>query len=78
MARLLESHGAWRAANLDGGSSSTLVIPSMGGLVNKPSYKKADERSIANHLGILPAVKKKASASWILDPLGWLARLDIS
>jgi hypothetical protein len=53
LARLLESHGAWRAANLDGGSSSTMVVPSLGGIVNRPSFKKGPERVVANHLGII-------------------------
>ncbi len=53
VAQLLLAHGAHRALNLDGGASSTLVIPSMGGLVNKPCHKKAPERIVPNHLGIL-------------------------
>jgi hypothetical protein len=58
VASLLRSYGAWRAANMDGGSSSTLVVPKLGGLVNDPCYKKADERSVANHLGIMQIKNK--------------------
>ena len=57
--RLLRSYGAWSGINLDGGSSSTLVVPSLGGLVNDPCFKKADERSVPNHLGIVRTKKKK-------------------
>jgi hypothetical protein len=53
LSELLIAHGAWRAANLDGGSSTTLVVPDLGGLVNRPSFKKAAERPVWNHLGIL-------------------------
>jgi len=73
VASLLRSHGAWRAANMDGGSSSTLVIPKLGGLVNDPCYKKADERRVANHLGIMRVEKKKKKTAgtlgWLLAPL---------
>ena len=51
--------GADRAVNLDGGSSSTLVIPSMGGLINKTCFKKGPERNVPNHLGIIRTVKKQ-------------------
>jgi hypothetical protein len=66
VAALLGSHGAWNAANLDGGSSSTLVIPSKGGLVNDPCYKKADERNVPNHLGIVHVGKKKGKLARLL------------
>ena len=73
VATLLGSHGAWNAANLDGGSSSTLVIPSMGGLVNDPCYKKADERKVPNHLGIVRVGKKKGKVARLLLGLLGLA-----
>lgn len=73
---LLASYGAWDALNLDGGSSSTLVIPSLGGLVNDPCFKKADERSVPNHLGIVRTkVKKKGVVARLLGPLALLADL---
>ncbi len=67
--QLLRSYGAWSAVNLDGGSSSTLVVPSLGGLVNDPCFKKADERAVPNHLGIVRVGKKKKKKA------GPLARL---
>jgi len=67
LAKLLRSHGAWRAANLDGGSSSTMVIPSLGGIVNRPSFKKGPERVVANHLGIIRTT--------VDDPVGALTSL---
>jgi hypothetical protein len=75
LAQLLGSHGAHTAVNLDGGSSSTLVVPKLGGLVNDPCYKKADERQVPNHLGIVEVstkTTKKAALSWLLDPLSKL------
>lgn len=75
LSELLRSHGAWRAANLDGGSSTTLVVPSLGGIVNRPSFKKAPERVVPNHLGILRSKKQlqNAPVSRILAPLSILA-----
>jgi len=60
LGQLFLALGADRALNLDGGSSSTLVIPSMGGLINKTCFKKGPERNVPNHLGIIrTGVKKK-------------------
>lgn len=77
LARLLSSHGAWRAANLDGGSSTTLVVPSLGGLVNRPSCKKAPERKVWNHLGIIRVEQEPSHGplARILDPLRKLTGL---
>jgi exopolysaccharide biosynthesis protein len=73
---LLASYGAWSAANLDGGASSTLVVPSRGGLVNDPCFKKGDERSVPNHLGIVRAGGGvKAKLARLLDPVRLLAVL---
>jgi len=73
--RLLRSYGAWSALNLDGGSSSTLVVPSLGGLVNNPCYKKADERAVPNHLGIVRVKKKKGPLARLLSPFAALLAL---
>jgi hypothetical protein len=74
--QLLRSYGAWSALNLDGGSSSTLVVPSLGGLVNDPCYKKADERAVPNHLGIVRVKKKKKGPlARLLAPLHALVDL---
>ncbi|MBW2261207.1 MAG: phosphodiester glycosidase family protein [Deltaproteobacteria bacterium] len=74
LAKLLKSYGAWRAANLDGGSSSTMVIPSLGGIVNRPSFKKGPERVVANHLGILRTteVGPMSALLRLFEPLGML------
>lgn len=72
-----KSMGAQWALNLDGGSSSTMVIPSMGGLVNDPCFKKADERNVPNHLAIVDKGKSKVASffkrvlrPWLLAGLG--------
>jgi hypothetical protein len=49
MADLMIEHGADRALNLDGGSSTSLFIASRGGLVNRPS--RGWEREVVNHVG---------------------------
>jgi exopolysaccharide biosynthesis protein len=74
---LFKSLGAQWALNLDGGSSSTMVIPSMGGLVNDPCFKKADERNVPNHLAIISKGKSKVQSflkrvvrPWLLAGLG--------
>jgi exopolysaccharide biosynthesis protein len=59
--RLFASLGAWRALNLDGGQSSTMVIPSMGGVVNRPCFKKGPERNVPNHLAIVKVKKSKTA-----------------
>jgi len=74
--QLLRSYGAWSALNLDGGSSSTLVVPSLGGLVNDPCFKKAEERAVPNHLGIVRVKKtKKGPLARLLAPLEALLAL---
>lgn len=74
---LFKSLGAQWALNLDGGSSSTMVIPSMGGLVNDPCFKKADERNVPNHLAVIGKAKSKVAQfmkrvlrPWVLAGLG--------
>ena len=47
---LMAEMGAWRALNIDGGGSTTLVIESEGGVVNRPSDGCC--RVVSNHLGI--------------------------
>jgi len=47
---LMVEFGAWRALNIDGGGSTTLVIGSEGGVVNKPSDGCC--RVVSNHLGV--------------------------
>jgi hypothetical protein len=47
---LMAEMGAWRAINIDGGGSTTLVIKSEGGVVNRPSDGCC--RLVSNHLGI--------------------------
>ncbi|HEU5058188.1 MAG TPA: phosphodiester glycosidase family protein [Kofleriaceae bacterium] len=47
---LMAEMGAWRAINIDGGGSTTLVIRSEGGVVNRPSDGCC--RVVSNHLGI--------------------------
>ncbi len=47
---LMAEMGAWRAINIDGGGSTTLVIKSEGGVVNQPSDGCC--RVVSNHLGI--------------------------
>jgi hypothetical protein len=47
---LMAGFGAWRAINIDGGGSTTLVIKSEGGVVNSPSDGCC--RVVSNHLGV--------------------------
>jgi hypothetical protein len=49
LAQYMRSLGAYRAINLDGGGSSTMVV--QGRVVNRPS-DPTGERTVANHLGI--------------------------
>ena len=49
LAELMVDLGAWRALNLDGGGSSTMVVGALGGVVNHPS--DGSERIVSNHLG---------------------------
>jgi len=53
MADLMLEHGADRALNLDGGSSTTLFIANQGGLINHPS--RGWEREVVNHIGAIAA-----------------------
>jgi hypothetical protein len=53
MADLMIEHGAERALNLDGGSSTSLFIANRGGLVNRPS--RGWEREVVNHIGAVAA-----------------------
>jgi exopolysaccharide biosynthesis protein len=74
--RLFKSLGASDALNLDGGQSTTMVIASEGGVVNKPCYKKGPERRVPNHIAIVP--RKKESPTALLHRLtldGLLASL---
>jgi hypothetical protein len=50
LADLLLEHGAERALNLDGGSSTTLWVGAEGGVVNRPS--RGWEREVVNHLAV--------------------------
>jgi len=84
LGKMMKSLGAWNAINLDGGQSTTMVVPSEGGVVNKPCYKKGPERRVPNHLGIVRRETKGESAALIqkLDrivaPVLWLATLHPS
>jgi hypothetical protein len=73
LGELLRSVGAHRAVNLDGGGSTTMVVPSRGGVVNRPCDKKAPERPVLNHVGVIVEEQDPALAA-ILDPARWLAR----
>lgn len=54
LAETFISLGATRAVNLDGGGSTTMVVPSLGGLVNKPCARKGrEERPVLNHIGVI-------------------------
>jgi exopolysaccharide biosynthesis protein len=58
LAEAMISFGAWTAANMDGGSSSTMVIRSVQGeplLINRPIDLNipGKESPVANHLGVL-------------------------
>lgn len=57
LAALMVHLGAWRALNLDGGGSSTLVIEAEGGeagVLNAPYHTRVPmrERPVANHVGV--------------------------
>ena len=57
LAALMVHLGAWRALNLDGGGSSTLVIEGEGGeaeVLNAPYHTRVPmrERPVANHVGV--------------------------
>jgi hypothetical protein len=81
LGELMKGLGAHTAINLDGGQSTTMVVPSLGGVVNKPCYKKGPERRVPNHLGIVERGKKGKAAALIrglerlLAPVAWLASL---
>lgn len=47
---LMLSLGAYKALNLDGGGSTTMVVKGDGGVVNRPS--DGSQRVVANHLGV--------------------------
>jgi hypothetical protein len=51
MAELLIELGAYRGINLDGGGSTTMVVTSEGGVVNRPS--RGWEREVVNHIGVI-------------------------
>jgi hypothetical protein len=51
------------------------VVPSLGGLVNDPCFKKADERSVPNHLGIVRVKKNKKKKKPLARMMGPLAAL---
>jgi hypothetical protein len=83
LGELMKSLGAHTALNLDGGQSTTMVVPSLGGVVNKPCYKKGPERRVPNHLGIVERKKKKSKTAMLLHglerllaPVAWLASLS--
>ncbi len=79
LGELFLSLGAYRALNLDGGASSTMVIPSMGGVVNRTCHKKGPERNVPNHLGIIKTGAKKESKvkSALLKVLAFLFPVDL-
>ena len=56
VAALMKRLGAWRAVNLDGGGSSTLVVEKDGAaqVMNAPYHTRIPmrERPVANHLGV--------------------------
>jgi exopolysaccharide biosynthesis protein len=53
LGQLFRQVGAYEALNLDGGGSTTMVIPSLGGVVNRPCPRKGDERKVPNHLALI-------------------------
>jgi hypothetical protein len=62
MAELLIELGAYRGINLDGGGSTTMVVTSEGGVVNRPS--RGWEREVVNHIGVIaPAPGAAVAAS---------------
>ncbi|MFH1437612.1 MAG: phosphodiester glycosidase family protein [Pseudomonadota bacterium] len=69
LGELFLSLGAYRALNLDGGASSTMVVPSMGGVVNRTCHKKGPERNVSNHLGIVRTGNKGGSKGKAKSPL---------
>lgn len=57
LAELILAHGGWRAMNMDGGGSTTLVVDDGEGgarLLNVPIHTRIPwrERTVANHLGV--------------------------
>ena len=57
LARIVLDHGGWRALNLDGGGSTTLVVEDGDGgarPLNRPFHTRIPgrERPVANHLGV--------------------------
>jgi hypothetical protein len=75
LGELLRSIGAHRAVNLDGGGSTTMVVPSRGGLVNRPCAKKGPERPVLNHIGVLVKEPEHSTPlAGILEPARWLVR----
>jgi hypothetical protein len=53
LADLFRALGATRAVNLDGGGSTTMVVPSMGGRLNRTCARHGrDERPVLNHVGV--------------------------
>jgi hypothetical protein len=64
LGELFKSIGADRAVNLDGGGSTTMVIASLGGVVNRPCARKGPERNVPNHIAILDAASSGASAAF--------------
>lgn len=53
LAAMMKRLGVHRAVNLDGGGSTTMVIPSLGGRQNWPCDRKREERPVLNHIGIM-------------------------
>lgn len=63
LGELFKQLGAYNALNLDGGGSSTMVIPSLGGVVNSPCPRKGDERKVPNHLALVDTGKSSDKAA---------------
>jgi len=61
LGQLFRQVGAYEALNLDGGGSTTMVIPSLGGVVNRPCPRKGDERKVPNHLALIDIGKVTAA-----------------
>jgi len=60
LGQLFTQVGAYEAVNLDGGGSTTMVVPSLGGVVNRPCPRKGDERKVPNHLALIDLGKVTA------------------
>jgi hypothetical protein len=69
MAELLIELGAYRGINLDGGGSTTMVVTSEGGVVNRPS--RGWEREVVNHIGVIAPAPSAAGT-----PAGTTAGAD--